>query len=525
MGVSEEIRKVERPKNTIVEDSGREGVNRYSVRVRSGTKYIRGGNPQPGNGRVIGHIVNGRFVPITDRMSDEPDSLSYGAAAMARSVSDDLFEDLLAVYPPNESAMIMAIAMLKALRPGIAANRYSTHYERTFISKYYPHVALSKNSVGSLFKKLGMDGKKRKAFYASRISRAAEDHHIAIDGTLKQDTSNVNDLSAFSYKARVKGCRDVSVLYAYEIETLEPLCAEVFPGNSIDASSFSAFINDNNISKGIIVADKGFPVSSIAKDLKSRPELHFMTPIRRVDHRIHDNDMLEFNEVVTGTDKSVVGKKVKLNNGSYLYSFRDPCLAGREESSFISRSKEKKTFDSEKYLSHKDTYGVVVFESDLDLTLSQVYRNYEDRWLLELLFAQYKGEECLDSTNVQGDYSLIGVEFVNFIATLMTSRMVRKAALAKLLDAMTYGDLMEDLSSAWRKADATRKPNSADNKWVHTLPSVLALLEKLGLSEPLVKEPKKRGRPKKVRTMPEKPKRPRGRPRKNKEISVEINKL
>jgi hypothetical protein len=84
---------------------------------------------------------------------------------------------------------------------------------------------------------------------------------------------------------------------------------------------------------------------------------------------------------------------------------------------------------------------------------------------------------------------------------------------------------MEDLSSAWRKADATRKPNSADNKWVHTLPSVLALLEKLGLSAPLVKEPKKRGRPKKVRTMPEKPKRPRGRSRKNKEISVEINKL
>lgn len=44
---------------------------------------------------------------------------------------------------------------------------------------------------------------------------------------------------------------------------------------------------------------------------------------------------------------------------------------------------------------------------------------------IELLFAWYKGEVGLDASAVQGDYSLIGVEFVNFIA--------------RLLDKMTYG--------------------------------------------------------------------------------------
>ena len=38
---------------------------------------------------------------------------------------------------------------------------------------------------------------------------------------------------------------------------MEPVCAEVFPGNSVDASSYPAFIRDNDIRKGIIVADKG----------------------------------------------------------------------------------------------------------------------------------------------------------------------------------------------------------------------------------------------------------------------------
>jgi hypothetical protein len=43
---------------------------------------------------------------------------------------------------------------------------------------------------------------------------------------------------------------------------------------------------------------------------------------------------------------------------------------------------------------------------------------------------------------------------------------------------------------------------------------VFVLLEKLGLSEPIEKNQKKRGRPKSAVPNPEIPKRPRGRPRK-----------
>jgi hypothetical protein len=108
-----------------------------------------------------------------------------------------------------------------------------------------------------------------------------EDHYVAIDGTLKHYTSTVNDLSAFSYKARVKGCQEIYVLYAYNIELMERICAEIFPDNNIDISSYPAFIRNNNIRKGIIVADKGFPPNKIEALLKKMPELHFLTPIKR----------------------------------------------------------------------------------------------------------------------------------------------------------------------------------------------------------------------------------------------------
>jgi hypothetical protein len=81
---------------------------------------------------------------------------------------------------------------------------------------------------------------------------------------------------------------------------------------------------------------------------------------------------------------------------------------------------------------------------------------------------------------------------------------------------MSYGDLMDDLSSAWRKVDAPEElPETGDKHWVHTLKTVFDELEVLGLSKPIPKpEPKKRGRPRK-NPVEEKPKRGPGRPRKS----------
>ena len=38
-----------------------------------------------------------------------------------------------------------------------------------------------------------------------RIRAVGREHHIAIGGMLKQDSSRVNDLFAFAYKTRLKG--------------------------------------------------------------------------------------------------------------------------------------------------------------------------------------------------------------------------------------------------------------------------------------------------------------------------------
>lgn len=61
---------------------------------------------------------------------------------------------------------------------------------------------------------------------------------------------------------------------------------------------------------------------------------------------------------------------------------------------------------------------------------------------------QYKNDQCLDKTSVQGDFSLMGSEFVNFIAIVTICRLIGKTRNAELLSKISYKDLMDDLSSA-----------------------------------------------------------------------------
>lgn len=515
MAVPLEIRSVKRPVNTVVIDTGGNSIYRYPVRERSRSVYVAGGNPSPRNGKVIGHIIDGQFVPVKQKSSYQgPDMLSYGGAALVKAVSSDLLSELLQVYPAKEAYTMMSIAALRVIKPGIAGNRYGTHYQRTFVSKYYPGAALSKNSIKDLMERIGMDGGRRREFYQKRLTQVSKDHHIAIDGTLKEDNSTENDLSAFSRKARVKGCKEISILYAYDIEQMEPLCCEVFPGNSIDASSYQAFIRDNNITHGIIIDDKGFPPSKIEEELKLRPNLHFLTPIKRNDKRITNNDMLTFEGVLTGIDKHVLYRKKQIKGGRFLYAFKEITLAGAEEHAFVEKARSGKPFDLKKYAKKKDTFGVIVFESDMDMDPRTAYLCYDDRWLLELVFRAYKNDECLDETRVQNDFTVIGSEFINFLSTVITCRIIRKSVQLDLLKDMSYRELMEDLNSAWRTTDAPEPARTDDGCWVHTLEMVFEELEKLELSIPVSKpEPKKKGRPAKPKE--DKPKRPRGRPRKN----------
>ena len=527
MAVPESIRQVPRPSNTVVIDSGSNGLKRYAVHSRAKVVYTPGRNPRPVNGPVIGHIIGGKFVPVVSGAKlapNGPEYVSYGVISLVHDELRGLDDELFRIFDATDSCMILVLAMLRIERKGIKLSRIRSAYNKSLVSVLYPGLPLSANKISAFLERLGQDITKQQAFFHARLESVCENDHIIIDGTLKQNTSKVNDLSEFSRKARVKGCQDISVLYAYNLEKREPLCAQVFPGNMIDARAYRAFVQDNKIERGLLITDKGFPPKEIQDMLEKHAELHFLTPLKRSDVRIAKNKMLDFNDFLRNIDKRIRCKKQQLATGRFLYAFKDSVRAAMEDNSFMDLQRKSGSYDKDLYDKKGASFGTIVFESDIDLSCEEIYQIYDERWQLEMLFDCYKNSLDFGITRVQSDYAVRGSEFIDFIATVLTRRIVDRMAKVGVLDDNTYGDVIDDLRGCWRssKTQVNTKPSVQDELWCRLLKKDEDLLVTLGLAtlpdnKPAL-PPKQRGRPKKGTTTDasskdETPRRKPGRPR------------
>ena len=104
----------------------------------------------------------------------------------------------------------------------------------------------------------------------------------------------------------------------------------------------------------------------------------------------------------------------------------------------------------------------------------------------------YKSACEFDETRVHDDYSVMGTEFCDFLATILTYRLINKFNKLNLLDKNTYKGIMKILEKA-------KKVKLENNEWklIKMNPSQIDVIEKLNLI-PLTKTPKRKpGRPKK----------------------------
>ena len=148
------------------------------------------------------------------------------------------------------------------------------------MSEVYPDVALSKNTISTFLNNLGKTRSKCDQFMQYRASQIKCDAKILIDGTLKTNDSTINTLSEYSRKAKIKGRRDISVLWAYDYTNKKLICSQCYPGNMLDRTAYKDFLSNNNLTSGIIVSDKGIPASAAEDWFNKHEELHYFYPLK-----------------------------------------------------------------------------------------------------------------------------------------------------------------------------------------------------------------------------------------------------
>lgn len=498
MAIPKEILAVERPVNTIVYAYGKE-KDHYAVKERVGCKRKDGKN-LPVTGATIGHIVNYSYVPKggdLQSVSKAPVTLKdWANVGLCMNLSKDIREEIGKFYNKEDADKIYTIAILRVCDAGIKDYQLKAEYEESFLSEDIPGVALSRNTVCTFINNLGKSYSRIVSFMQYKIATVCDDHHLLIDGTLKSDESTVNSLSEYSRKAKDKGKKDISLLYAYDLEKMEPVASKCFPGNMLDLTAYEGFVSEYKITKGVLIGDKGFPSSSIEEYLKANEGLHYINPLKRNSAYIEELDLRNYQGVFGENNISYC--KAKSTNereeDKWLYLFRDTKLAACEERTWLEKRKQKNDFDNAEWEKEKLSFGTILLESDLDEDPILIYGAYSDRWRIELVMRYYKSACGLDETRVHDDYSVIGGEFINFFASQISARIINLLDKTGLSDKYSYGRFMRILE----KAKKARTENEKSWYLVKLTPSYVEVLQQIGLLEQAnIAPPRKRGRPKK----------------------------
>lgn len=489
MSVPEEIRAVPRPKNTVVIASGKG----YRVRQRTGCKYVDG-RRVPVEGGYVGSIIDGKFVP------DDPikktgstgrvDIKNYGRVMYCDILNRDILNMLAPFYNSSESAMIYAIAMIRACYPGTRDYQILNRYRESFVSEMYPNLNMGKNAVSVEQRNLGLEYSRIRNFMNARVCSMNDNDTIIIDGCLIQNHSGIDTFSQISRKTKARKHKDSLMIYAYSEDLREPVCSKLYQGNMVDSRVIGDFLGTNGISKGLIVTDKGFTAEMVTEATEGKKGLHYLVPLKRNSLLISDNNMYDFDGAFFDEER-IEFKKV-LCDGFWLYSFRNLSIAKDEEESYL--EEHTGCVNPKELNDARRGFGTLVFQCDMDISPSKVYLIYQNRWLIELLFKFYQTEMDLDDTRVHDDYSDIGSAFIDFLAALMGSRLLNAFGDCTDMEYWTFKSSMDFL-------DRLKMVRIGDeNDWeMNRLPATDAeLFAKLGLiGKPIVPvEIKKKGRPK-----------------------------
>ena len=418
MAIPKEILHVARPSSTIVKKRGSRDVVIKRTSKRVGKRVV------PVELGTVGEIVDGRYVESsTKKTAKTIDIKDYGEVALCNALGNDLLDELLKVYGRNDAIRLYVIALLRASYGDIKNRDLQLQYETSFASEKYPGVHLSEQAVSAFLQECGQSYSHICEFMRNRVELFSG-KNIAVDGMLKDYNANESSLSEFSRKARTKGSKDISLLYAFDLDSKEPVAAKAYAGNMLDQTAINDFVSENKIDRGLMIIDKGFWSKEMFETIDKKGGLSYIIPLKQNSKFIKNYGMDSPTEVLEGyEDGTILFKKARMQNGHYLYAFRDPKLASEQEIAYVQQGKKKENFDGEKYMGKKSLFGLIVFKSKTNLDPLDVYSAYAQRWSIEVLFNLYKNIMERDTVNVHGDYRLYATEFINFLSTIISCRI------------------------------------------------------------------------------------------------------
>ena len=466
MGVPQDIRAVPRPKNTVVIDTGGKGSLRYCVRAR--TKAVRTAKGfQPRNGKVIGHIVDGAFVPVSSRMKAK-ERRTLGCALLVADLDADLRARLAAHLGDKDADLVLALASLGLLHPDLGEDLRAAQYKASLASLVFPGLDLSEKSIHALYTKIGKKG--------------ADELFRSLGQANGSDTSSYllllpmecpATLAAFGKDA----CKDNGPGLCLALQDGDTGFEPVY-GRLLDMKGEGLPGAATCCDTGCTLFTASEASSESLRSLARERGLHYLVPVKW-DDKLCKKLSFDDLEVVDGADTPC--RKKRSPDDEYLYAFAGSPAAPAKQAQSQTQGKKKKN--------KKARENVRVFRSDVDLPLSCIPALAHEEALWQRILAHLA--PLLLSACTLKEREREGAGLVFLVTALVLRRIVQRAHDTGLLGKTHMGRILAALGLLQCHVEKGEPDSWSCSDFRPALSCETAsMLQKLGFTLPEVAEDK-----------------------------------
>ena len=218
------------------------------------------GKMKNASGKTIGHIYNGKYVPLDSEISDlyaeDPDNLDYGAYAIAVTCSKDVLPRLKRFFSEKDAVNIYVLSIIYFVNHYVPARDIRELYIQSILCKWYPQATLSENTVGAFIESLGRHNKRRRSVEQSLIEDGSGCYNI--DGHVMLCVSSNNELADYGAKYETLGDMQANFMMVFDAKHKRAVSCEAFEGGIPDKLAVKDTFVAHHFSKSRFRIDSGF---------------------------------------------------------------------------------------------------------------------------------------------------------------------------------------------------------------------------------------------------------------------------
>lgn len=431
--VPEEIRAL-KPKGTIVKKI----KDNYYVYSHSQVKDEVSNKWKTTSGTLLGKIIPGvGFCPKESKIDsiNKITCFNYGEYLLTCELAKDEFKLLTKIFNLDEAIVIFFISCVYALKGFVGIKSLEFEFERSLLYRDYPKLPFSYHIISKLLELIGRTNKQKEF---QKITLDYSSDTIAFDGHVIPTFSEENDLASFGFKSSINNCTYMNLMVALDVKNLEPIATHAFPGYMLDKADFISFCSMlGDISNKIVLIDMGFfsednlnyiesnkgyyiiPVSQNRKEYKEIIKDNKGRFAQFLYHKNNKVDTVEYREKIINNKKIVYYKNIsEAEKLSTLY--------------MVNIENDKQGYTYQEYEKQKNSFGVIVLESNLDKSAKEIYELYKSRWKIETYYDRLKNGIHFEALNLN-DYAVTqGLAFIMMIAGRIDAKILNASKKTKL---------------------------------------------------------------------------------------------